>query len=360
MTAPTHLAALVSPGWHAASTVGDTDPLISDAKRVLRIYSYGKAEGLGTTDVDDTYTAGFGRALVTYKAAVRTLVQKGLRKAPATDLDTEFDWATKKQMGLLAPPPPIVVPGNKMKPLGVSVEGHMSEWNFGPTIFLFQQLEQEGLIQAQGTTYSNKTLPFQSDTGVDSLVGFFLDPVLMPPGRKWLISGFSEGDIVVSRFMIRHVLNPAGMFHHRLVDMICMLEMGAPYRPLDYLGDAVLEPDPPQAGTAGISPERLPTNQIEGRLAYLVRHDDMYTEVPMDKPGELQRSVYSLVAASDPKALLFEFLAVGLNPTAELMNIVQAIMRGTMFVFNMDPHGGYDLGPATDWVRGKVRAAVTA
>ncbi len=41
----------------------------------------------------------------------------------------------------------------------------------------------------------------------------------------------------------------------------------------------------------------------------------MYTETPpFDKAGQMQRSIYSLIAASDPKALLFELVAVGINP----------------------------------------------
>lgn len=360
MTAPAHLATQVSPAWHPARDVGDIDPLISDAKLKLRIYSYGKAEGLGTVDVDDTYTEGFGRALVKYKAAVRALVQTGHRPGPVTDTDTEFDWATKSQLGLLAPPAPTPVDGAKLKPLYISVEGHMSDMFIGPAVGIGQQMEREGLVQLQPTNYVNNTLPFQSDTGVAENARFFLDPVLMPPNRKAVISGFSEGDIVVSRFLNRHVINPAGQFHHRLNDIIAVLEMGAPYRPKDCLGDAVLQPDSPKAGTGGISPEWLQVDALGDRLAYLVRHGDMYTETPFDKPGQLQRSVYSLVAASDPSALLFEFLAVGINPTAEVMNIAQAILRGTLFVFDMRPHGGYDLGPATDWMRNKIRAAVAA
>lgn len=361
MTAPAHLAALVSPTWHPARAVGDIDPLLSDAKAYLKRFSYGKAEGLGTVDVDDTYTEGYGRAQSTFKASVKSLVEHGQRPGPATDLDSEFDWATKKQMGLLGPPPPVVVPGNKMKPLYISVEGHMSAWDIGPTIAIAFQMEQEGLVQAQGTSYVNNAIPFQSDTGVAELTRFFLDPVKMPAGRKVILSGFSEGEIVVSRFLNRHVINPAGMFHHRLGDIIAVLEMGAPTRPLDFMGSAQLQPDPPQAGTAGIAPQDqwLQVEALGDRIAYLCRHGDMYTEVKMDKAGMLQRSVYKVVAQSELTEILMELLAAGINPTAEVMNIAYAIIRGTLFLFNMQPHGGFDLGPATDWVRGKIKAAIS-
>lgn len=360
MTAPAHLVAQVSSGWHPARDIGDVDPLLSDAKTYLKRFSYGKAEGLGITDVDDTYTEGYGRAQAKFKAAVRQLVQTGQRPGPTTDTDTEFDWATKSQMGLLAPPPPAPVDGRKLKPFYISVEGHMSAWDVGPTIFIANQLKSEGLVEVQGTSYVNNTIPFQSDTGVSALTGFLLDPVKMPAGRPWVASGFSEGDIVVSRFLNRHVINPQGMFHHRLDDLVAVLEMGAPYRPKDFLGDAVLQPDSPSTGTGGISPDSLQVEALGDRIAYLVRHRDMYTEVPYDKAGEMQRSIYSLVAASDPSALAFELLAVGINPTAEVLNMAKAITRGVLFLGDMTPHGGYDLGPATNWVREKIRARVAA
>lgn len=355
-----HLLGLVSEAWHPARGIGDTDPMLSDAKTYLKRFSYGKAEGLGTVDTDDTYTEGYGRAQSTFKASVRQLVQAGKRAGPVTDTDSEFDWATKSQMGLLAPPPPVVIPGDKMKPLYISVEGHMSSWDFGPTIFIANQLKSEGLVDVQGTSYVNNAIPFQSDTGVTAVTGFFLDPILMPPRRKHVISGFSEGEIVTSRFLNRNVINPAGMFHNRLDDLIAYLPMGAPTRPLDFMGSASLEPDPPQASTAGIAPQDqwLQYQALGDRIAYLCRHGDMYTEVKMDKPGALQRSVYKVVAQSDPGEILMELLAAGINPTAEVMNIVTAIIRGTLFLFNMDPHGGYNLDLATDWVRGKIKAAV--
>lgn len=355
--------AQVSPAWAPASNVGHTDPLISDAKLKLKRYSYGKAEGLGTADVDDTYTPGFGRALLTYKNSVRLLVQAGRQAGPITDTDPEFDWATKKQLGLLdtvAPPPPAPVPGFKLKPLGISVEGHMSNWDFGPTADVMFTLEREGLVQMQGTTYANKAMPFQSNTGVSELVRFFLDPVLMPAGRRWVISGFSEGDIVVSRFLIKHVLPEHGIFHHRLADLICVLEMGAPYRPVDYMGEVQLVADPPQKGTGGISPEKLPIDQLRGRLAYVCRTRDIYTETPQTETGEKMTAVYKVVANSDPVALFMELIAVGLNPFGELASLIGAIARGILFLGSMQSHGGYDLEPAKRWTRDKIRASVAA
>lgn len=96
--------------WLPPQKVGDTDPLISDAKAVLAKFSYGK--GLGSTD---EYTAPFGDALRTYGANIHAQVVKGQRPAPDTNSLGIFDWAIKKQMGFLGPlTPPIPPPGPRI------------------------------------------------------------------------------------------------------------------------------------------------------------------------------------------------------------------------------------------------------
>ncbi|AZS12578.1 lysin B [Mycobacterium phage DrLupo] len=360
MTAPLEVVAnQVSEGWHPAREVGDIDPLISDAKLYLKRFSYGQAEGLGTVDTDDTYTEGFGRALVKFKEATKILVELGRVAGPATDTDTEFDWATKKQMQLLSDqsPTPTTPPGSKLPPLYITVEGHESDMWIGPAVEVGKRLEKEGLVQLQPTFYNNKGIPFKSDTGVAEICRFFLDPVKMPEGRKFFLSGFSEGDIVVSRFLLRHVLNPKGQFHHRLKDWIGCLEYGAPYRPLDYMGPVLLVSDPPKPNTSGISPERLP---ILNNVAYVCRTKDIYTENENNSVGKKKSAIYEVVANSNPAAVFWELLAVGIRPTTEVLAIAAAIGSGLLFVANMDPHGGYVLEPGQNWARGMIKAAIAA
>lgn len=356
MTAP---EMQVSEAWHPAREPGDNDPLISDAKTFLKRFSYGQAEGLGTADVDDTYTDGFGRALVKFKTATAQLVDLGRVAGPKTDRDSEFDWASKKQMNLLPTTtvPPTPVDGSRLKPLYATVEGHESDMWVGPAVEVGRRLEQEGLVQLQPTNYNNHGIPFKSDTGVAELTRFFLDPVLMPPGRKFVLSGFSEGDIVVSRFILRHLLPTTGMFHHRLDDWICALEYGAPYRPLDYMGPVLLVQDPPKPNTSGISPERLP---VLKNVAYVCRTKDIYTENENNSTGKKKSAIYEVVANSNPAALFWELLAAGINPTAEVLSIAAAIGSGVMFLADMTPHGGYVLEPGQNWVRDQIRAAIAA
>lgn len=96
--------------------VGETHPKISDAKAVLKRYWYGRAEGLGTTDVDDTITPGFERGFRQYRINIHYDYVRGKRPLGMPDLDPEnpdFNWAAQKNMGLLAPavlPPPAAKP----------------------------------------------------------------------------------------------------------------------------------------------------------------------------------------------------------------------------------------------------------
>lgn len=95
--------------------VGETHPKISDAKNVLKRFTYGRIEGLGTTDTDDTITEGFERAFRQYRTNVHFDFIRG-RRPGLPDLDPnnpDFNWAAQKNMGLLipvAPPPPAVKP----------------------------------------------------------------------------------------------------------------------------------------------------------------------------------------------------------------------------------------------------------
>lgn len=343
--------------WVPAHRVGDTDPKISDAKKVLSRYSYGKAEGLGITDTSDVYTEGFGRALSKYKAAIRLLVQNGQRIGPITDTDPEFDWATKVQMNLIPRsnvPAPANIPDKSHLPLCITVEGHMSDMWIGPAVGTGQQLEREGLVQLQPTGYNNTVIPFDNESGVQEIVRFFRDPVLMPKGRKWLLFGFSQGEIVTAEFLLRYVFPAGAEFNDRMADWVCSLEFGAPYREKDQCAPWIM--DPPKAGTQGISGKRLYGGNWNDRLQYVVRHGDLYTENEDGHVGEIKTTIYDLVQG-DPKGILFELLAVGINPTAEIMGIVQAILSGGMFLFNMGPHGLYNLDPVIGWARTKLLAA---
>jgi hypothetical protein len=246
------------------------------------------------------------------------------------------------------------VPVPPVKPLCITVEGHMSDMWIGPAVATGQQLEREGLVQLQPTGYNNTSIPFDNESGVQEVVRFFRDPVLMPRGRKWCLFGFSQGEIVTAEFLLRYVFPEGAEFHDRMGDWICSLEFGAPYREKDQCAPWIA--DPPKKGTQGISGKRLYGGTWNDRLQYVVRKGDLYTENEDNHTGELKTTVYDMVQG-DPKGILLALLRVGLSPTTEIVAIIQAIMSGGLFLFNMGPHGTYDLRPVIDWARSKVKAA---
>lgn len=340
--------------WQPASKPGDTDPLISDAKRELRKFSYGRAADDGT----DIYTDKFSDALVQYKTNVRLLVQRGVRPGPLPDTDSQFDWATKVQMNLIARS---TVPGPSPaagRPLYISVEGHLSDMFVGPAAEVGRVLEAEGLVQWQPTGYNNTAIPFDNESGVRELVRFFNDPRLMPPGRRWAMGQFSQGDIVGSEFMLRHVFPPGGIFHHRLDDWVGTLAYGAPYREKDVIAPWVL--DPPRPGTQGISDRRMTGGDHGGKYMYVCRRGDIYTENEDTEAGQKKTAIYKAVQGQflGQGSVFLELLEIGINPTPQMIAVFQAIVSGVMFVGNMSPHGGYDLGPCFDFMRRQVRSAV--
>lgn len=245
----------------------------------------------------------------------------------------------------------------KLKPLCITVEGHMSDMFIGPAVGVGQQLEREGLVQLQPTGYNNTAIPFDNESGVQELVRFFRDPVLMPKGRKWLLFGFSQGEIVTAEFLLRYVFPDAGEFHDRMPDWVCSLEFGAPYREKDQCAPWIA--DPPRKGTQGISGVRLYGGTWNDRLQYVVRTGDLYTENEDSHVGEIKTTVYNLIQGN-PMSILLELLAIGISPTTEIMALIQALLSGGLFLINMGPHGTYNLDPCIAWARGKVRAAVAA
>ncbi|MAY48874.1 MAG: hypothetical protein CMH38_02920 [Microbacterium sp.] len=357
--------------WSPAKAVEDFDVRISDAKEVLDNYSYGQEllpEKLAG-GYTDTYTAEFGRAIVRYKTAVNELVRLGRRPGPITDFDTEFDWATKVQMGLVPRsiiPAPAGVPTPNRRPLWISVEGHLSDMWIGPAVEVGHRLEAEHKVQLQPTWYDNARIPFNNASGVDMICSFFRDPNRMWVGRPWWLSGFSQGDIVVTLFLLRHVFPPGSEFHAHLPFWLGAVEYGAPCRPLDVVAPWVA--DPPRPGTRGIASERMPFEVPDGRgglvpvqnkVAYVCRRRDMYTETPDDGAGAKQTAIYDVVQGSWGP-LLMELLRFGIEPTDQVIETAIAISRGALFLVNMDKHGGYVLEPGQDWARARTDAWLAA
>ncbi len=324
--------------WRPAQEIDDTDPLISDAKGKLAKFSYGK--GLGDSDV---YTPEFGVALRQWQGNIHYQVAFKSRPGPDVNMLGVFDWAVKKQMGLLEETEPV-------KPVIFTVEGHLSDMLIGPAYFTAKTLEDMGLVRVQPIGYDNVALPFRTQTGIDELTRCVNDPVILPPTAPWLTFGFSQGSIATSTYYLDHIRpnRTTGKF----ANWKGGINFGNPYRELNVCAPWV--PDPPKPGTEGLSPRRIDNTPPE--LAEVSRTGDMYAEVKDENPAtEHMRAIYQAAAENKwlgPGDTLGEQIAeIVTNPFGELWPLFTAMANGVRFVGNMSPHGAYDLAPCVAFAR---------
>jgi hypothetical protein len=328
--------------WQPPQNIGDRNPAIVDAKRALRKYSYGKV-----LDDTDVYTAEFGVALRQFQSNVHTLVTSGRRPQPDVNLNGVFDWATKRQLGLIA------APSEVGKPVIFTVEGHLSDMLVGPCYFTARALEERGLVRVQPVGYDNTSLPFRSQTGVAELARLVNDPVVLPPGTRWMTLGFSQGAIVTSTFYLDHIRPNIAKAPFTL--WRGGINFGNPYREQNVCAPWV--PDPPPSGTEGISPRR-----IDGTPPELMEHSrkgDMYAQVKHDAQAtEHMRSIYLAAAEgkfiSGADNLAEQIGEIVTGGGKELWAVFTAIANGVRFLGSMGPHGQYDLGPCIDFCRQRL------
>lgn len=94
--------------WAPSDEVGESDPLLPGARKYLSRFSYGaKLKGTTGQVIDPDYL----EAQRQFKNNVHFDVVRGKRAGPDVDPNSPaFDWAAKKQMGLLGPTAPTVKP----------------------------------------------------------------------------------------------------------------------------------------------------------------------------------------------------------------------------------------------------------
>ena len=326
--------------WAPAQKPGDTDPLIEKAKQQLGKYSYGKTLGTG-----NEYTVAFGVALRQWQANIHYQVAFKGRSGPDVNLIGVFDWAVKIQLGVLSQPA-----SEARKPVIFTVEGHLSDMFVGPCYFTAKALEDQGRVRVQPVGYDNVALPFRSETGIAELRRLVNDPVILPPGTPWATLGFSQGAIVTSTFYLDHIRPNKMAWPY--AGWRGGINFGNPYREENVCATWV--PDPPKAGTEGLSPRRIDNTPPE--LAEVSRHGDMYAEVKHGEAAtEHMRAIYQAAAENKwtgPGDTLAEQIwEICSNFGMELWPLFEALANGVRFLVNMSPHGTYDLGPGVDHVR---------
>lgn len=281
-----------------------------------------------------------------YNANLATIVMELQRRYGLISTGI-LDYATQVKCGFVAPPTP------KAKPVLFTIEGHMSNMWFGPCADTARILEQEGICRWQPIGYNNTVLPFDNKSGKDEFRRLLSDQKLLPPGTPWGMAIFSQGGIVgTSTFM--EMQNPSDPLHWRMKDWRGTLAFGNPYREKNVIAPWVS--DPPRPNTQGISNVRL-VNTPQYWLE-VSRTGDLYAENEDEESGRLKTAIYMAVQnqwSGDPNSLLFKLIDISTKPTLEMLPLIQAVTSGVMFLGNMSPHGGYDLGPCIDYMRSRLK-----
>lgn len=244
--------------------VGESHPKISDAKNHLKRFGYGRLEGLGTTDVDDTITPGFERAFRQFRINVHYDVSRGLRAGPDLDpANPDFDWRAQRQMGLLAPPPPGIPPY-----YGLSWTGTWGAWDNGYGWQALRRAKERNKdkLDIQGLGYD--TTAFMMGNPTHSYLDMIVDGVregsrfALPDRRRKILAGYSGGAGCVVQFLWQW---PAD----RRNEIAMILQFGDPNRPP---GRTLLGNDP---GGHGIS-EDFPPDWCLDRYYSFALPGDMY------------------------------------------------------------------------------------
>jgi hypothetical protein len=253
----------------------------------------------------------------------------------------------------------------KPKPIVITVEGHMSNMWFGPCAFIGSQLEQEGLCHHQPVAYDRTSLPFNNKSGVDEVVRLLSQDRLgpngdwpFPPDLDWYLLGFSQGAIITGKVWLDKLrpAKPRTLLAARRDHLQRAIAFGDPYREKDVCAEWV--PDPPRPGTKGIS-DRLMDNTPPWWKVHS-RHGDLYSENPDNEDGLNRTAIYKIAAENSwtgGPASILNRIGVDLlqDPVDGVYDIAKSIIGGIMFLGNMQPHGGYDLGPPTDYIRRGLR-----
>lgn len=268
------------------------------------------------------------------------------------DLETEYATTFKKR------------PPSNRRPFVITVEGHMSNMFIGPAAAIGEQMEAEGLAWHQPVGYDNTALPFDNQSGVNALLDVLNSDWLGPNNDRpfdedldHYLLGFSQGSIVTGKTFLHHLrpADPNSRLGKRYRHLKRAIAFGDPYREKNV--NAQWVPDGPSRDTQGISDERLDNTPPWWKPHS--RHGDLYSENPDNEVGLDRTSIYKIAAENSwiggPAAIFSRIIDELEDPVPGTIDIIKAIIGGVLFLGDMTPHGGYDLGPPTDYIRRGLR-----
>lgn len=302
--------------------VGETHPKISDAKTYLKRFAYGKLEGLGTTDVDDTITPGFERAFRQFRINVHFDFARGKRPG-MPDLDPanpDFNWAAQKNMGLLASSSP--APGVP-RYYGLSWTGTWGAWDNGYGWHTLRRAKEANpaKLDIQGLGYNTDAFMMGRDPA-HSYQDMIVDGVAegrkfaLPDRRKKILAGYSGGSGCVVAFL--HAW-PAD----RRDEIAMVLQFGDPNRPPgrtllgnDPGGHGISEDFPPDWALPIYYSFTLPGDMYPNAGGLLPIFYDILTR--MEATLEFVTYLFSLLVGSAGTLTTFGNAALGLGGSAAI------------------------------------------
>lgn len=328
--------------WAQPSKVGDRDASIVLAKQVLRRFSYG--QGLDHTDL---YTVEFGDALVKFKTNVRALVQTGRRAGPLTDIDTELDWAAKKQLGILLddrPTAPATAP-----PVVICAQGTGVNMWTGPPADIGRGLEARKVAQMQPLgDWPAEPFPMwpsilkgiaSAEVQIERWVG--------QNNRDIYLVGYSQGAVVMSQAWkyspvidkYRHRIKKAAMIGNP------MREQGVAV--WDGVGKIA------RPSSAGIMVDRL-TDTPSWWREY-AHAGDIYADCELDDEGEFKRAICKIVMGNEwwtgQDNIIEQIAELFGRPLLEVYAMGKAIVdAGLFFGTGTREHINYRVVPAIEYL----------
>lgn len=246
--------------WAPPQKPGDRDPAIVDAKKALRKFSYGRE--LGETD---EYTPEFGVALRQFQVNIHALVMAHRRAGPDVNVVGVFDWATKKQLGLLGPltpPAPVQAPG-----VFYSFTGSGGAWDNGFGFDVGVRIDSRKWYH-QPLGYATSCFLVMGPDPMHSYLDMLWDGAVefnrlaLPDPRPKVLSGYSGGANVVANLLHQW---PANRQH----EIRAVINFGDPSRPP---GPTLLGNNPPGHGIS----EDFPPEWVLDRYYSFSIDGDMY------------------------------------------------------------------------------------
>lgn len=245
--------------WTPADEIGERDPLLPAARQHLAKFSYGvELKGTSSEVIDADYLA----AQRQFKNNVHNLVAAGRRPGPDVNPDNPaFDWATKKQMGLLPDAP---APGARPF-IAYNFPGTWGAWNNGFGWDVCMRLDPKR-FDVQGLGYN--TTAFMIGTVDHSYVDMLnagraeFYRLALPNRQRKVLCGYSGGAGALVHSLEQW---PADRRH----EIAAVVQFGDPNRPP---GKTLLGNDP---GGHGIS-EDFPPDWVLDRYYSFTLPGDMY------------------------------------------------------------------------------------